>query len=322
GRIGENIPPIRYMTIDLKFTPLCYRDHNQRFLQLVAKMAKPPKGKGEPVTVDNPQSEGGHRDWGLIRLLSLLSFSPQLERFVSRVGVEKTVVSKVSRYLTRADGGFAAYWHYSTREPSDTVPLTRFAQAKYLLSESPKLRYIFRILQEQGMFDALRDGRRLPRFLIFCQNPLTTWVVSMLLESLGVPTLAIRSTTTTEARAAIARKFCERDARVGALVTTYACGAYGLNLHSQSSRVICVESPQNLAGIWQGGGRVHRVGQAEPQRVWILFLDHTIQRWLEWNNMQKALPEVAGVLYGALRGLLATGTPPGGNDDDESVDGE
>ncbi|GKZ31570.1 hypothetical protein AbraIFM66950_000143 [Aspergillus brasiliensis] len=47
-------------------------------------------------------------------------------------------------------------------------------------------------------------------------------------------------------------------------------------------------------------------------------MDHTIQRWLEWNNMQKALPEVMGILSSALRGLLATVTPPRGNDDEES----
>ncbi|GKZ25433.1 hypothetical protein AbraIFM66951_000645 [Aspergillus brasiliensis] len=34
--------------------------------------------------------------------------------------------------------------------------------------------------------------------------------------------------------------------------------------------------------------------------------------------MQKALPEVTGILYSALRGLLTTVTPPGWNDDEES----
>ncbi|GIK00118.1 hypothetical protein Aspvir_004136 [Aspergillus viridinutans] len=40
-------------------------------------------------------------------------------------------------------------------------------------------------------------------------------------------------------------------------------------------------------------GRVHRLGQRSRQKVWLIFQEHTISRWVECNNMLKALPELA-----------------------------
>ncbi|GKZ83858.1 hypothetical protein AnigIFM56816_008954 [Aspergillus niger] len=41
GRIGENIPGVRYMTIDLKIPRRTIQAHNRRLIEVNAKMAKP-----------------------------------------------------------------------------------------------------------------------------------------------------------------------------------------------------------------------------------------------------------------------------------------
>jgi hypothetical protein len=40
-------------------------------------------------------------------------------------------------------------------------------------------------------------------------------------------------------------------------------------------------------------GRIDRLGQTEPQKAWILFQDHTIQRFMEYNSARKILPQIA-----------------------------
>ncbi|KAI2994331.1 hypothetical protein CBS147482_6872 [Aspergillus niger] len=41
GRIGEDIPGVRYMTIDLKIPRRTIQAHNRRLIEVNAKMAKP-----------------------------------------------------------------------------------------------------------------------------------------------------------------------------------------------------------------------------------------------------------------------------------------
>ncbi|RLL99577.1 hypothetical protein CFD26_101949 [Aspergillus turcosus] len=38
-------------------------------------------------------------------------------------------------------------------------------------------------------------------------------------------------------------------------------------------------------------GQVHCLGQRDPQKVWMMFQEHSISRWIECNNIVKALPQ-------------------------------
>jgi hypothetical protein len=42
--------------------------------------------------------------------------------------------------------------------------------------------------------------------------------------------------------------------------------------------------------LFQAVGWVHRLGQGVKQKVWILFQEYSILRWIECNNVIKALP--------------------------------
>jgi hypothetical protein len=91
-----------------------------------------------------------------------------------------------------------------------------------------------------------------------------------------------------------------------ACCTSYLCGAHGLNLHVACSRLVLLEPPQSLNTMFQAVGRVHRLGQGEPQKVWSLFQEHSIWRWWECNNVTKALPELAAQLHDLLQPRLVT----------------
>ncbi|PYH93971.1 hypothetical protein BO71DRAFT_409703 [Aspergillus ellipticus CBS 707.79] len=39
-------------------------------------------------------------------------------------------------------------------------------------------------------------------------------------------------------------------------------------------------------------GRVHRVGQKEPQKVWTFFSQNTVSRWMKANNAARIAPQI------------------------------
>lgn len=79
------------------------------------------------------------------------------------------------------------------------------------------------------------------------------------------------------------------------LLTTYNYSALGLNMHAECSRVVLMEGAQNYNSVFQTVGRIHRLGQTQPQEAWLLFQDHTIQRLMEHNSARKILPQIRPV---------------------------
>jgi hypothetical protein len=55
-----------------------------------------------------------------------------------------------------------------------------------------------------------------------------------------------------------------------------------------------MEPDQNINGQFQAIDRIHRIGQRRPQRVWILFMEHTINQYIDHKNFEKILPQIAG----------------------------
>ncbi|KAJ5589471.1 hypothetical protein N7537_012149 [Penicillium hordei] len=115
----------------------------------------------------------------------------------------------------------------------------------------------------------------------------------MFLSTLPLDFVVIRAGMPTNLRSTAIARFNDPGSSTQALVTTYNCGATGLNMHSQCSRIILVESALNHNSLFQTIGRIHRRGQREEQRAWVLFMDHTIQRYMEFNNTTKVLPQIA-----------------------------
>jgi hypothetical protein len=75
-------------------------------------------------------------------------------------------------------------------------------------------------------------------------------------------------------------------------------------MHDHCSRIVLFEGCQNYNGVFQTIGRIHRLGQKEPQKAWILFQDHTVQRLMEANSTKKILPQIAAQFRPWLEGQL------------------
>jgi hypothetical protein len=66
--------------------------------------------------------------------------------------------------------------------------------------------------------------------------------------------------------------------------------------------------------------RVHHRGQREPQKVWSLFQEHSISRWIECNNIVKALSQLAAQLHDLLRPMVLAARSTNVPDDDHTED--
>ena len=162
---------------------------------------------------------------------------------------------------------------------------------QYLLADCPRLRFLFHLLYQEGALELSGDAAR---FLIFKNWPMTRWLVEMFLSGLGVDFVVINASMTAEHRSAVVEKFNDPDSTVCVLLTTLSFGSLGLNLQYQCSRVVLLETPLNHNATIHTLGRVHRLGQTLQQRAWILFQDHTIQRYVEYNATKKMLAQLAG----------------------------
>jgi hypothetical protein len=97
-----------------------------------------------------------------------------------------------------------------------------------------------------------------------------------------------------EARAVAINRFNDPSSGCQVLLTTFSCAASGLNLHEACYNIAILEAPLNISTLLQAIGRVHRLGQLHPQKIWILYCEHTFNRYIEWNNTRKFLPQLAG----------------------------
>ncbi|KAK6822118.1 hypothetical protein RU639_006778 [Aspergillus parasiticus] len=238
--------------------------------------------------------------------------------FITSVTKEQGLSAYIAKYLERPDLGFSFFYTYTRKDTRVLVPPTIVGQAIYLASESAKLRYLARLFEKEGLSDG--DSGR---WLVFTHWPLVMWMTEMFLDTLSIPYVVIRSQMTAGQRNEAVAAFTASISPYKVLLTTYTCGAFGLNLQTHCNRVVCLE-PLNLATLFQGSGRVHRVGQTKEQPVWILFGDHTISRFIEYNMHKKVLPEIAAQirpkLIASVMKTISTNKEDNTDDDSEPIE--
>lgn len=98
---------------------------------------------------------------------------------------------------------------------------------------------------------------------------------------------------------------CREPLSSQALVTTFNCGSIGLNLHDHCSRVVIMEPALNLNTLFQAIGRIHRLGQMEPQWVWI-FRSHQFfwGKFVHWRLVWPWLQSVGVYTFNANVGCM------------------
>lgn len=104
-------------------------------------------------------------------------------------------------------------------------------QALYLAGDAPKLRYLLAIMFYEGVWKPdLAPKECPPRFAVFYRWPLVMWMVHMFLDALGLRVATIESHHKAEERDAAKAYFTNPESDCQVLLTSYTCGALGLNL--------------------------------------------------------------------------------------------
>ncbi|KAJ6124468.1 Helicase C-terminal [Penicillium samsonianum] len=72
----------------------------------------------------------------------------------------------------------------------------------------------------------------------------------MFLAAIGLDFVVIRAGITLEARATAIEKFTNPNSPTVILLTTFNCGALGLNMHACCSRIVLMEAAQNYNSVF------------------------------------------------------------------------
>lgn len=288
--IGAEIPPLRVMTIEVRYSSADQRCHDEVYRFWIKEVLKP-NTSGEAIH--------GRQKMAIYRALSLLALSPRLYDFLCSMGRIGSLSDSIANYISADDFGFTAYFQATCRDPAVLRPYKSIEQAYYLICQCPRLREMLRILDKEGAFDQSRKGPIRPRFLIISYWPIVCWMVEMVIRRFGLKSEVIIAANSAGNRAAVA-EFNDPQSKCQVLNTTYVCGGTGLNVHECCNVVILIEPAPNFNLEMQAIGRVHRLGQVKPQRVYRLFQEHTINRYTVGWNIKNMLPQIAAQYHGPL----------------------
>jgi hypothetical protein len=290
--IGAEIPPIRIMTVEVRYSPSDQNIHDEKYSILVRQLDKDTKDRKSSSILGEQNTRTPYMR--VMRRLCLLGFNPLLDDFLRVIGSENTLSEMVSLYVGARDHGFTAFWITTCPVSADPRPVDAFQQVLYLVKQSPRLRELLRIMKKEGAFEDRKNtnGPR-ARFLIVSHWPIVNWMVEMVLRRIGIKSCSITATMPAQDRAAAVAVFNDPNSDCQALTTTYNCGGTVLNLHSWCTVIILVEPALNLNLETQAIGRIHRIGQTRPQKAYRLFQDHTICRYYTGNNLLKMVPQLA-----------------------------
>ncbi|KGO38096.1 Helicase, C-terminal [Penicillium expansum] len=286
--IGADIPPLAISTVELRYTRTAQLDHDKSYGTLASTLHGPPTESA----ASGPSQDGqaGSINWATYRQLCHIAVYPKMDLFL-RNSAHSVLAAEITSYGDWGDDcGFGLFFARTVQDRSVDLPTSRMAVARYLAYDCPRLRFLLHLLWTEG---TLAESGNRPRFLVYCNWPCTRWLVEMFLAALGVDFVVIRAGMSLDARTTAIQRFTNLASTTTVLLTTYNCGALGLNMHAQCSRVVLMEAPQNYNSVFQTVGRIHRLGQTHPQKAWLLFQDHTIQRLMEYNSTRKILPQIA-----------------------------
>ena len=122
--IGAEIPPLRVMTIEVRYSPADQRCHDEVYRFWIKKMLNL-NTSGKAIH--------GRQNMAIYRALSLLAFSPRLYDFLCSMGRIGSLSDSIANYISADDFGFTAYFQATCREPALLRPYKSIEQAYYLM---------------------------------------------------------------------------------------------------------------------------------------------------------------------------------------------
>ena len=294
--IGANIPSYSIKTIEVPMTPIQLARYEAIHTDLVKDLRS---NSSQPKSAEEEREVGGRFNMQIYRRLRHASLSVALEYLhrATRVKKEGNLAVDIAEWRGKPGGGLAWFLSRVIQDPAiPHFPLDREWIAKYLCNVTPKFPTFVAILN----FVVIKLKERL---IVFTDWPTSEFDVESFLKVLEFKVLVLRAGMSTQERSAIAAEFNNPDSNVEILLVTYATCSLGLNLHYQCNNVVCLELAINVNTTLQGGGRIHRLGQKKPQRIWILSGSNTFDRFVEYNATQKMISQVVGLGYESFKDL-------------------
>ncbi|KAI3394598.1 hypothetical protein diail_2521 [Diaporthe ilicicola] len=179
------------------------------------------------------------------------------------------------------DAGMSFYYNM-TRLDGEPVqpPPGRADMIRHLTRQSPKIRWLLVKLEE------LRQKSE--KTIIFCVHPLTQWFVEGVCAMAEFKFLSIRSKPKhgEQVAAAVIDEFNSPSKRFDFLLSTVRVLGNGVDLHADCHNMIMFELPENIPTIRSAIGRIRRVGQTSPQKVWIPSLDGSYDDYT-WSRLSR-----------------------------------
>lgn len=299
-RIGDEIPEYEVCTVEMQYDEETQRVHDHHYMGWICKLK--PQGGGEGGSAQfssgaSHKSQGGRVDFRANRRLCHLSESVHLEDLAIATG-KKNLSGDIRQWAAEEDKGVHFFISNTKKDKALLVPTEQISIAYYLASPSPKLSYMSKVVAEVCLL-------KKERLLVFLEWVMPMWKMIAFLNALGIRWLLIHSGMTHEERAEAARKFNDSRAEVDILVTTYACASQGLNLHHCCSNVVLFEPARNINTEIQAMNRIHRIGQTKKQKIWILFMQHTYDRYRQYTNTSKMVRQIAAERAGEITDAIA-----------------
>lgn len=179
---------------------------------------------------------------------------------------------------SNTDSGMSFYYSM-TRRATDPIqpPSDRTSMIRHLVRRSPKLRWLLVKMEELK--------QRGEKVVIYCVHPLTQWLVEGVCSMAEFSFLSLRSKQKhgDKKRAAVIDAFNNPAKRHDFLLSTFSILGFGVELHADCHNLIIFELPGNVPTMMSAIGRIRRMGQTNPQAVWILTVkdsydDYTLHR--------------------------------------------
>ncbi len=287
-KISESIPRKHINSVVMTFN----RAEQLEYCEIHSKNTKAPL---ESTGLSENGELEGKMDARRVKNLLCASFSPRFHTLHRRVGQDKTKAGKL-KTLTSGDGAGLLFFLKNTHDSRDyqyAIPSTRIDRARELLNISPSLRYIMQVLYEVVTL----EKRHLT---LYCETPAVAWSTLMFCLNYGAQTAWLRAGITQAERDRIVTNFTNDSGALQVLISTHQVGGFGINLQANCSRMVIVELPRNLNTLLQTQARLVRIGQNEEVKIWILFTDHSFQRWWAANLARKAISDLSAQLASKL----------------------
>lgn len=181
-RIGDKIPPYRICTVELDWNDemqfLQYKKLFEDYVKYLTSgqaagrgalnFSVPGSGRGDNAIKGN----AGTRSFRVHRVLAIMTFNMGLHKLLLRTRTANLVSHVHKWYEYFADKGMSHYFDLTRPERDLPLYADRFTFAMYLCKESPKLKYLAKLMGEICLHET--DPRRA---LIFTDGPMTLWNV-------------------------------------------------------------------------------------------------------------------------------------------------